>query len=140
MYEPEDLIEYLGWNTSFHDLVKAGWEIKVKQKYINPINEYYHSACAHDKIYIRHKKDKLLGRLVLGVSGCQIENNTKIWKLDFLIQEHNLRTKPSRILSVEQLTEKDIGILLENILIVQSRRKYVRNRNIQRSGIRRRVG
>ncbi len=113
----DDTIWWEGWETSWKKLRASGWYISIKPKYQN-WRQPFCSAASHEKIYIRHRESKQMGRIVLTDDNAQ-SRKVGAYELDFLTQECNHRTKPPTILNERDLTLGDVPLLLEIILSLQ---------------------
>ncbi len=120
-------VTWKGWKTTFGDLFRKGWEISIKPKY-NSWTRPCHAEASREKIYIRHEENNMLGRIIKKtITDYTVGTDKKVtrdyYELDFLIQEHNSRTKHNPIYLEKDLTHDDIPQLMELILGLQEKKK-----------------
>lgn len=125
-----EVVKWKGWQTSWGQLRAEGWEITFKRKY-NNLRQPTHTAASHDKIYIRHEENNMIGRITIYPA-----NNKDMpeYRLDFMIQEHNQRISNRKIEvqgdTVVNLTEQDIPLVLEAITQIQKRDRRKAKRKV----------
>lgn len=115
-------LEWLGWQTTLEQLITQGWRIECRSHYNNW--RLSSSLPSYDKIYIRHPLNNMIGRIT-------IKENCSVYKLDFIIQEHNQRIAKKPFYDEKPLTLADIPRLMEIILRLQSSKKSSRPLNLK---------
>lgn len=108
-------VEWLGWETTWHQLKAAGWEVTTQASWDDWRHAPHHSF---EKVYVRHPKHKLVGRLRLDPSCMAGSGKDRIAYLDFLTPERNKTTKPPRV-QLAELTQADVPLLYEALLALQ---------------------
>ena len=116
MDEP-DKIYWMGWETSWRALKCFDWVVTRKKAYDNWRNSK-DSKASNEYIYIRHPNTNMIGRITLRKQS----EGTAGWELDFMTVEHNGCLKKKPVYMERDITEKDIGPMMELILALQSQR------------------
>ena len=106
-------VYWRGFKTTFGQLKAEGWEITKVKAYV-PRTKYtpsYHGWNARSKIYIRHREERLMGRIKFYP---ETEDTIKQFQLDFLKPDHRVLGRVARWIW-DELTEEDVPELLAKL-------------------------
>ena len=114
-------IRWNGFTATPRTLAAAGWTHQARY------GDWRHPA-KRTKLYFRHPETRMIARVTLDSPnakrmGFEDYSFYSIWTLDFMTHERNWQIKAKRVVDEEmQVTEDDIGPLLEAIAQVQEKR------------------
>lgn len=121
----DDVIWWAGWETTWKKLQSSGWFICVKPAYYNR-RLPHDSVASKEKVYIRHRASKMLGKLIPNAISIQ----DGYYELDFLTLERNKRVKSKPFIMESDLTADDIPALMQLILTLQETVKPKRRASV----------
>lgn len=120
-------IKWAGWNTTFSTLKLYGWEVWNKPAYKSWYRNYdsEKESRAKNKIYLLNRKEQQLARVSYVHNDI---NDRTYWLVDYMMPVKRYVGKVKKMF--EELTEDDIGWLLESVQEIQAKRpkrKKVKN-------------